>query len=149
MSGTFLKPELIGKLEELWAEHLLGLPQSDGRFSRGEAAPAGVPMTDDLDPRLNAEITDNDVLLFDTGLRLSQHIAELAEARTVLGMAEHCRMYSNGQSWDEACMGNLAVAIEKFTDVTLCLDELRDRLGQLMQDVCVRSDLTQSCSAMR
>jgi hypothetical protein len=139
MSGTFLKPELIDGLEQLWCDHLASLTQERGDLSGGQVTAPGV--VEDLNPRLNAEITENDVLLFDTGLRLSAHIAELAEARTLLSMAEHCRMYGSGPSWDQADVDNLANAIEKFTEVTESLDGLRDLLRQLMQDVGSRSDL--------
>jgi hypothetical protein len=141
MSGTFLKPELVGKLEELWSQQLSSSTQRDGRSRGGEAALADAPMTDDPDYRLNADLTDNDVLLFDTGLRLNKHIAELAEARSLLSMAEHCRMYGSGRSWDQAAVVNLAEAVENFTEVTLRLDDLRDLLQQLVQDVGNRSDL--------
>jgi hypothetical protein len=141
MSGTFLKPELIGRLEELWSVHLSSFAQSDGRSRGAQVAPADAPMSDDLDYRLNADLSENDVLLFDTGLRLNKHIAELAEARSLLSLAEHCRMWGSGRSWDQADVANLAEAVEKFTDVTLRLDGLRDLLQQLVQDVGSSGDL--------
>lgn len=99
-------------------------------------------MTEDLNPRLNTQISENDVLLFDTGLRVSKHIAELAEARTLLGMAEHGRMYGSGGSWDQADVDNLAKVIEKFTEVTQSLGVVGDFLRQLAEEVGSRGDLS-------
>ncbi len=105
-------------LEQLWSDHLASLTQNQ-----------------DLNPRLNTEITDNDVVLFDTELRLNQHIAELAEARTLLSLVESRRMYGSGQVWDQDLVETLATVLEKFTEVTQSLDDLRDVLQQLLLDM--------------
>jgi hypothetical protein len=51
-------------------------------------------------------------------------------------------MYGSGRRWDQAAVVNLAEAVENFTEVTLRLDDLRDLLQQLVQDVGNRSDLS-------